>query len=382
MESTPNQSTILHVFSTFAVGGPQVRFATIANRLGRRYRHVIIAVDNRHDAASLLGPDVDFVLRSFDFDKRRTLANLGHYRRAILASHAQRLITYNWGATEWALANLWGGIPHVHIEDGFGPEETKRQLPRRVWFRRLALARARPVVMPSRSLYRIATDVWRIPTRRLAYIPNGVDCQRYARPADPLLCSSLGLGDGTPVIGTVAALRPEKNLGRLIRAFARVVARQPARLLIVGTGAERDALGQLAKDLNVAATVVFVGHLEKVERLLGAFGIYAISSDTEQMPISLIEAMAAGLPVAAVDVGDIAIMLAEPNRPYVTAVDDGALAAAIAGLLADAALRQRIGSANAAKARAEYDEAAMIAAYDALYAGRPLLTEKPPANAP
>jgi glycosyltransferase involved in cell wall biosynthesis len=369
MTDAPSPRVLLHVFPTFDIGGSQMRFATLANRLAGRYRHEVLAMDNRQGARVLLEPSVDFAIREFDLDKRRTLANLRHYRRFIRDLRAGQLFTYNWGATEWGLANLLGGIPHVHVEDGFGPEETTRQLPRRVWFRRLALARARPIVLPSRKLYRIARDIWRFPASRLAYIPNGVDCRRFDRRPDADLCARLGLDRRRPVIGTVAGLRPEKNVGRLIRAFARLRATHDAVLVLVGSGSEESALRQLARDLRIADHVVFAGQLTGVERILGAFDVYAISSDTEQMPISLVEAMAAGLPVASVDVGDAAIMLAPENRPFVSPLDDAALAVSMARLLADPALRTRIGAANAARARTEYDEAAMVAAYDALFAG-------------
>jgi glycosyltransferase involved in cell wall biosynthesis len=94
-----------------------------------------------------------------------------------------------------------------------------------------------------------------------------------------------------------------------------------------------------------------------------------LSSDTEQMPLSLIEAMASGLPVAATDVGDVRLMLAAENAPFVTALDDAALAASIAALVADGGLRRHIGAANLAKARRDFGQAAMFAAYGALWRG-------------
>lgn len=228
--------TLLHVFSTFNVSGPQVRFATLANHFGDRYAHVIVAMDGGFAAADLLAPEVPVSLRRLDFDKRATLANLGLFRRVIRESGAALLLTYNWGAIEWGLANLTGLIPQVHIEDGFGPEETSRQLARRVWFRRFALARARLVCMPSQTLYRIAAEGWRLPLRRLAYIPNGIDCARFAKAPDATLLGSLGLDATVPLVGTVAGLRPEKNVGRLIQAFARLGGSPAARLVIVGDG--------------------------------------------------------------------------------------------------------------------------------------------------
>lgn len=370
MTDRPPPRVLLHVFPTFGVGGSQVRFATLANKLGRRYRHVVLAMDNDHGATRLLGPDVDVVLLPYRLDKHRTLHNLLPYRRIIRESGAQQLFTYNWGAVEFGLANLIAGVPHVHVEDGFGPEETHRQIAHRILFRRIALARARPIVLPSRKLQAIATGTWRFPARQVAYIPNGVDCSRFVRQPDPELVRQLGLDRSTPVIGTVAGLRPEKNVGRLIRAFALLRRKHAARLAIVGTGAQEAMLRQLAAELGVASDVAFAGQVAGVERILGAFDVYAISSDTEQMPISLVEAMAAGLPVATVDVGDVGIMLAAENRPYVVKLDEADLAAAIESLLADAPLRTRIGAANASRAQAEYDERSMLAAYDALYSGK------------
>jgi glycosyltransferase involved in cell wall biosynthesis len=80
--------------------------------------------------------------------------------------------------------------------------------------------------------------------------------------------------------------------------------------------------------------------------------------------------MAAGLAVAATDVGDVRAMLAPANREFLVPVtDEGALARALARLAGDAQLREAVGAANKARARAEYDEAGMIAAYRAVYAG-------------
>ena len=99
------------------------------------------------------------------------------------------------------------------------------------------------------------------------------------------------------------------------------------------------------------------------------FDIFALSSDTEQMPLSLIEAMASGLPVVSTDVGDVATMVAAENRRFVVAPDDSAMASALALLTADLVVRREIGAANLAKARAEFGQAAMFDAYGALWRG-------------
>ena len=357
-----NPKLLLSVFSTFAVGGPQVRFTTIANHFGPRYRHAVIAMDRNLACRDRFDASLDVSFPQLDFRKGDTLANARLFRRFLADLAPDVLVTSNFGTIEWALANWLPIVRHVHMEDGFGPEERDRQIPRRVWLRRLLLRRA-AIMLPSRTLLRIATDIWRLPQAGLHYIPNGIDLDRFgAAPAE----APWPPGDG-PIIGTVAALRAEKNLARLIRAFALVP--PPCRLVIVGDGPERPALHALAVSCGVTDRVHFTGHIAAPQGLFQAFDLYALSSDTEQMPMTVLEAMAATLPVAATDVGDVASMLAADNRPYVVPRDDAALAASLTALVANPALRRTLGAANRAKVVADYDQRTMFNAYAALFDG-------------
>jgi glycosyltransferase involved in cell wall biosynthesis len=363
MTSLPHEPTrrLLHVFSTFAVGGPQVRFCTIAEHLGPGWHHDIVAMDGNLACRERLSPHLSVGFPLAEVRKGETLGNVWRFQRALRAWRPDLLVTYNFGAIEWAMANLLARRPHVHIEDGFGPEERERQLPRRVWLRRLALRRA-TVAVPSQTLWRIATKIWRLDSTRVRYVPNGIFLPRFAADRGPDRT-----GEG-PVIGTVAALRPEKNLSRLLHAFALVRRDRPARLVIVGDGPERRALEALAKTLGVAEWTDFAGHMAETAPAYKTFDVFALSSDTEQMPLSVLEAMASGLPVAATDVGDVAAMLAEANRPFVTALDPAALAEAMKKLLDRPDLRAALGAANRARADREYDEAAMLRGYATLFA--------------
>lgn len=358
--------TILHVFSTFAVGGPQTRFATIANRLGGKYRHLIASMSGQVEAAALLATGVDYSL--VPVLRGSTVENVPRFAREIGRLKPDLLVTYNWGALEWALANvLRAHVAHIHIEDGFGPDEAGRRLQRRVWLRRVSLIRTRMVAVPSRNLEHIALEEWKVPRHRLRYVPNGVDIARFTTPLDPSVWAVARRG-GELVVGTCAALRAEKNLARLIRSFA--AARLPnARLVICGDGPERTALENAAARSDMGGRIHFTGYLAAPETALAAFDIFAMSSDTEQMPYGLLEAMASGLPAVATDVGDVASIVAESNRKFVVPVsDEAALTAALAALGADASLRAKLGSDNQAKARREYALEAMIAAYDRLFA--------------
>ena len=350
---------LLHAYATFAVGGPQVRFAALANRFGREFRHAIVAMDGNTACRERLDPALDVSLPAVEIRKGDTLGNRRRFRAVLGALRPDALVTSNWGSIEWAMANTPGMVRHLHVEDGFGPEERERQLPRRVWTRRLLLRRA-TVAVPSRVLYRLATELWRLPRGHVHYVPNGIDLARFAVPRRV---------NDVPVIGTVAALRPEKNLARLLRAFAELRATHPCRLVIAGGGPERAGLEALAAGLGVAADVSFPGHVADTPALYAGFDIFALSSDTEQMPLSVLEAMAAGLPVAATDVGDVRAMLAPENAPAVVAQDPALLSAALAGLLADPARRALLGAANRRRAEAAFGQEAMFAAWHALFDG-------------
>lgn len=369
---------VLSVFATFAPGGPQVRFAALANRFGARWQHAVVAMDGRTDCARRIDPSVPFRLLAPPPGGGFGLSRFQEIRRMLCTLAPRALITSNWGSIEWAaVGRTVPGLRHIHMEDGHGPDEVAGQKRRRVLARRLVLPRS-VVVLPSLRMFSIARDVWRLPERVLHYIPNGIDLARY-RPDGPAL--ALGPAGPGPLVGTIARLRAEKNLGRLLRAAALLRGAGIAlRLAIVGDGPEQPGLEALAAELGIAGCVHFAGPIEDPAAAYRAMDLFALSSDTEQMPFSVLEAMASGLAVAATDVGDVRAMLAAKNAPFLAACDDAALAAALRPLLADAALRQQIGQANRAKAEQDYDQEKMFQAYATLIDATPIGTTPPPAG--
>ena len=360
--------TLLHVFPTFSVGGAQMRFIQLANHFGLRYRHRIVSLNGSTEAVARLLPELDAELIAAGTQKGATLGNLRAIRRTLAKLRPDLLVTSNWGSIEWAMANLTTAIPHLHMEDGFGPEEATRQLPRRVWMRRVALSRS-IVMLPSLKLLGLARDVWKLPPHRLRYVPNGVDCARFAQSPDWEFAAGHGIARDVPIIGAVGGLRVEKNPARLLDAFALVVAKRPAQLVIVGEGPLMPQLKERAQQLGLSGHVVFTGASLTPERFLPLFSVFALSSDTEQMPLSILEAMAASRAVAATDVGDIGAMLSEENRPFVVPRDVDALGAAILALMEDPSEAAAIGRANRARAVSVYDQGKMFAAHKLLLDG-------------
>jgi glycosyltransferase involved in cell wall biosynthesis len=357
---------ILHGFSTFKLGGPQARFVQLANALGPDYHHVVAAMDNCFEAGERLGPHVSWERLPLPNRRGGGLANRSTLRDVLLARKPDVLFSYNWGAMEWAAANLPKLVPQVHVEDGFGPEEAQSQLPRRVLMRRALLGwRPLPVVVASRNLQRIALDVWKLRARYVRFIPNGVVLHDVPPSATASPDPSAPL-----VVGTVAGLRPEKNIARLLRAFAALRARQAARLVIVGDGALRAELQQLATQLGVAADVEFAGYLAAPGTRLAQFDLFALSSDTEQLPIAMLEAMAAGVPVVATRVGDVPHILPESARAGLSEPDDASFCAALLGAVDARAEWPRWVEAGLSQVRQHYSEQVMVAQWRKLFDGR------------
>ena len=261
--------SILHIFPSFAMGGAQRRTIDLANTILVDKRHIIVALDRNFRAAEQFSFDVRHRLVSIGCKRssRPDLDNLRTFRGLVANYRPELLITYNWGAIEAALANrILPLCPHMHFEDGFGPDETPmRQIMRRVWARRLALSGNSTIVVPSKTLLNLAVTTWRFRTKRLRYIPNGIDCNRFAD-ADHDQEPPLRAAPEEILIGAVSTLRPEKNLSRLLRIFSNVTSDQPLRLVIIGDGPERDGLEALARELGIEARVTFTGHEPTPER--------------------------------------------------------------------------------------------------------------------
>lgn len=367
---------ILHCHSTFSLGGKEARAIRLMNAFGDAAVHTVLsAMPDRLGARAAIdrGVAVDFPADAPSLTGRPTpgrLRRLARYLRGF-----DLILTYNWGAFDAVMARrIFGGPPLVHHEDGFNEDEAKKLKPSRNVYRRLGLPAVYRLVVPSERLEDVAVWDWVQPHRRVQRIPNGIPVDRYRQPPEPGAIPGFERRPGEIVVGTVAGLRAVKNLPRLVRAFAGMT-HKAARLVIVGEGPESEAIATEARERGVADRVLMPGFLADPAHWIGHFDIFALSSDSEQFPISLVEAMAAARPAVATLVGDVPHMVAEDNKPLIVEpADEAAFSAALDTLADREDLRRAIGLANAEKARSRYDEAAMISAYAQLYGaaiGRP-----------
>ncbi len=364
---------ILHLHSTFSLGGKEARAVRLMNAFGDAAEHTIVSsIQEQLSAREAVSPNIK---ACYPANAPRLTGRPGIRRLLRLARYMQNfdlVLTYNWGAFDAVMARrifapLMKLPPLVHHEDGFNQDEAEGLKPGRNRYRRIGLGAAYRLVVPSEQLEKIARAVWGKKGQQVERISNGIAVDRYAgAPANDAI-PDLRAHSGELVIGTVAGLRPVKNLPRLVRAFA-AMRNQAARLVIVGEGPEKERILEEARAHGVSDRIHLPGFLADPARYIGRFDIFALSSNSEQFPISLVEAMAAGLPVVATAVGDIPAMVATDNRSLIVAPEDeGSFTAALDRLAARSELRGSIGRANQERAAAEYDERRMIASYARLY---------------
>ena len=366
----PQPIHILHLHSSFSLGGKEARAVRLMNAFGDAARHTIVSgVPDQLGARASIAKGVRYEIaqNAPALTGRPSVA-----RYEALARFMRRfdlVLTYNWGAIDGVMARRVfprGAPPLVHHEDGFNADEAKGLKVERNVYRRIALGAAHALVVPSEVLEAIARKTWKQPPARVHRIANGIDTALYAQKPDPRAIPGFVRDAKEVVIGALAGLREVKDLSLLVRACGGLSGR--FRLVIVGEGPEREAILSAAQAMGIADRLVMPGFLDRPYRFVGAFDIIALSSKSEQFPISVVEGMAAGLPVVSTPVGDVPKMVSVENTPFVTGGDEVLLRDALQPLVLDADLRARVGAANRAKARAEYDEAVMIARYRALYA--------------
>lgn len=356
-------------------GGAEVLAARLARQLSGRYRFVFACLDEVGTLGESLR-DQGFPIHvlgrrpGVDLACARRLAALARRERFDLI-HAHQYSPFLYaGLARW---------PHrrpsiLFTEHGREfPDVTGRS---HKPVNRLLLRRGDRVVGVGQAVRRALVDKEGLPPGRVGVIYNGIDTASYAGAAGrDEVRRELGLGADDFVIILVARMDPIKDHATALRAVARVAARRDdARLVLVGEGPTAGAVAGEAARLGLGPHVLQLGLRTDVARLLGGADVSLLTSLSEGIPLSLIEAMASGLPVVATRVGGIPEVVQEGLTGLLApSGDDAGLADALLRLAADPDLRGRLGGQGRARAEAVFSEARMHAAYreayDALAAG-------------
>ena len=362
-----NGSHFLHVFPNFGPGGMELRVTRIINGMGPAVRHTIVALLGNYDAAEFINRGIR-VDRTEPPSRGSLIPYVRDLRTMLRHINPDLLLTYNWGAID-ALVSAWATRfrPIVHHECGFGSDESVGLKPVRVLVRRILLPRTFAVAVTSRRMREISVRQFKLPPDKVHWIRTGIDEEKFRPGLSSDWRRQVGVGDDELLFGFVGVLRAEKNLRFLLRAFA--AARIPkARLALVGDGAERSLLEQVAREEGIGEYVIFSGRVPDPARCLAALDVFVLSSSTEQTSNALLEAMACGLPAISTDVGDSSEMLGDPGPPAIVPIGDlPAYSNALTVLARLPELRERLGAANRRRCLENYRLERMVGEYGALY---------------
>lgn len=351
---------ILHVVQSLALGGQEVLIARLAASLRARGHEAVVvplvaggALEARFPPGTVIpvprreGRDPLLPLRLASVIRRE--------RPSVVHTHNDSPLVYGAPAA-W----LAGVRTVVHTKHGAKAPPRNQAL-------RGALAHGlRAFVAVSAETAERATRDEGIPSRKIVVIANGIPTREFGR--DPRaraeVRASLGIPDGSLVVGTLGRLVPEKNPRLLLEAMAPLVARG-AHLVFIGDGPERAGLEASVAERRLP-NVHVLGARDDTPRLLAALDVFALSSRIEGLPLALVEAMATALPVVSTDVGGIR----QATNETAILVPEGEaepLRAAFERLALDPAERERLGQAACARARAEFDFERVVDRYLELY---------------
>lgn len=362
---------LAHLILDMGFGGAERLAQDIAiamQRQGARC-HVVCfdAVSGNTEPLARHGIPVECVKRRQMFFDGRTCLRLLRRLKALGIGllHAHDLTSLSYAVT----AGLVLGIPVVATEHSrhYVAARRLRRLEKRV----LCLA-VRRLVAVSPGLARASVHRDRIAPDKVAVIENGVDTARFARADGRLFRAELGLGPGVLLVGMVGRLEAIKGPGVLLEAFAGLAGFFPeARLAYVGQGSLATMLRARSEALGLADRVHFLGARSDIPAVMAGLDILALPSLSEGLPLALLEGMAAGRPVTATAVGRVPGIVRpgrEPENGLLVPPDDPqALGRALAALLGDAALRERLGLAARQYIARYYDQRDMFRKYQDVY---------------
>jgi glycosyltransferase involved in cell wall biosynthesis len=346
-------------------GGAERVVADLATNLQAAGAESVVFVPSNGEgwlARQLAGSGVD--IEHFHLDRpvsptcaRSLAATLRRRRIDIAHSHEFSLAVYG----TWASRQAGG----QHVITMHGSRYYARRLQRRVAMR-AAIALSRRTVAVSRELaHDLSRDLMVAPSA-ITMIPNGV----RAMPADgSAVRAELRLGADDRLVVAIGNLYPVKGHAHLIDAIAQLAERHPRlQLAICGRGDLEGALRAQAQTRGIGDRVHLLGLRSDVDAVLAAADLFALPSLSEGLPLALLEAMFAGRPIVASNVGEVSTALGGKEAGVlVPPADSPALASALDRLLLQPERARELGDRARARAAAVYDVSHMVRAYSAIY---------------
>ena len=360
---------VVHVLYRFEVGGLQTLLAQCINRMpAQHYRHAVVCLAGHTDYANLVHrPDVQF--HTLDKQPGQSLSSHRALWTLLRRLRPAVLHTYNISTIEYCLTAWMAGVPlRIHAEHGRDSIEMSGRHRKYNTLRRLLVPFIDRFVPVSADLGAWLRHTVGVPQHKIRLIANGVDTTHFTpgperEPGAP----------PTIWIGTVGRIDRIKHHDGLLDAFALLLAAFPLqqanlRLAIVGDGPLLPALRERVAREAWGHQVWLPGARADVAQIMRGYSVFVLPSLSEGTPVTILEAMATGLPVVASRVGGVPQLVIDGQTGLLSdPADPHSLAGAIGAYIADPALAGRHGAAGRARVEAHFCVDTMVTQYDTLY---------------
>jgi sugar transferase (PEP-CTERM/EpsH1 system associated) len=363
----PQTIRILHVLHAFSAGGLENGIVNIVNRSPDHLIHEVCLLSHAGEFVDRFGGPVP--VHEMNKKTGNGVRIIWQLRELFRKRNVDIIHTRNWGAFDGVLAACFTPKPVlIHGEHGRDIADLNGRIYRRNLARRLLSFRASKFVAVSNDLSTWLKQTVHIPANKVAFIPNGVDTNRFSPGRDIELRRELGIAEDEFVVGTVGRLDPVKNHQGLIHAVQLLQqSGNPIRLVIVGDGPLRSDLQSSVRALRVPQALL-LGCRSDVERLYRIFDVFVLNSFAEGMSNTLLEAMASGLPIVCTGVGgNVELVSSDYTGVLVRPGEDQALAEAILKYRNCASYRTSHGASARRSAVETFSITHMIDQYTALY---------------
>jgi len=378
---------VVHLIYRLDFGGLETLLIDCINGMpADKYQHAIVCLTDYTDFAKKINkPGVAL----FALHKAPGLGLATHWDvwRLLRRLRPTILHTYNLSAVEYAPVAALANVPiRVHGEHGRDARDPDGSNRRHNLLRRLMLPFYACYYAISTDLHRWLREVIGVPEHKNLLLENGIDTQRFQPPADRVRITTPELPAGCFVFGTVGRVQDVKDHAGLIDAFIALLAllplqRQQLRLAIVGDGPLLPALKAKVAAAGISDLVWLPGARLDIDVLMRSFSVFVLSSIAEGTPVTLLEAMASGLPTLSTAVGGVPEVIQDGvTGTLVAASDPNAMARAMAHYVEQPQLAAQHAAAGLLRSRQHYSLDAMIAAYSGMYDA--MLAAKDPGHYP
>jgi glycosyltransferase involved in cell wall biosynthesis len=372
----PTMIKVILLIPTLDHSGAEKQFSLLATRLPRNEFDVHAVTLTRG------GPYESMIrnagVRMTNLGKRMKFDPLALWRLRSLIEAENPDILHSWIFAANSYARLIAGKkrgPKVVISERC---VDSWKSPWQLWLDRRQIGRTTRLIGNSQSVAEFYRSLG-VPQERLVVIPNAVEIPNSPAADRDQALAKFDIPPGSHVVGFAGRLAPQKRVKDIVWAMQLLKQlRDRVYLMLVGDGPERESLFELARHMECEHLVRFVGHRDDAARLIGLFNVFWLASDFEGMSNSIMEAMAAGVPVVATDIPPNRELVVDGQTGFLVKVGDSVGMAQFADrILADPALAQRLGDAGRERMRTSFSVEKMVEAHAELY--RQVLTE---GNAP